>query len=40
MLGRVDKIEEDPDTKSILVKDDYGFNVMYDATFIDMRALE
>ena len=24
----------------MLVTDDYGFNVMYDATFTDMRALE
>ena len=40
MLGRVDFIKEHETTKTMLVADDYGINMMYDATFADMRALE
>ena len=40
LIGRVDKIEEHSPSKCYIVTDDYGVNVMYDATFMDMRALE
>ena len=40
LLGRVDKIEEHEPSKCFIVTDDYGVNVMYDATFADMRAVE
>ena len=40
LLGRVDKIEEHAPSKCYIVTDDYGVNVMYDATFTDMRAVE
>ena len=40
LLGRVDKIEEHKPSKCMIVTDDFGVNVMYDATFGDMRAIE
>jgi hypothetical protein len=40
LLGRVDKIEEHAQSKCFIVTDDFGVNVMYDATFGDMRAIE
>ena len=40
LLGRVDKIEEHEASKCFIVTDDYGVNVMYDAAFADMRAVE
>lgn len=40
LLGRVDKIEEHTESGYMMVTDDYGVNVLYDATFADMRNLE
>ena len=40
LMGRVDKITLDETNDFYLVTDDYGFNVMYDCVFMDMRALE
>ena len=40
MKGRVDRIWLDEKTDCFIVSDDYDFNVMYDCTFGDMRALE
>ena len=40
LMGRVDKIELDHSNDLYIVTDDYGFNVMYDSTFHDMRAVE
>lgn len=39
-LGRIDKIWRDETNDVYLVTDDYGFNIMYDCTFGDMRAVE
>ena len=39
-LGRIDKIWVDEPNDFYIVTDDYGFNVMYDCTFLDMRAVE
>ena len=38
LLGRIDHISEFEDV--VLVADDFGVNIMYDATFADMRVLE
>lgn len=40
LMGRVDRIEEHPDSGLFVVTDDYGVNIMYDATFGDMRVVE
>ena len=40
LMGRVDKIWLDSNTDCYMVTDDYGFNLMYDCTFMDMRAVE
>lgn len=41
MLGRVDEISfNDKAGGFYLVKDDFGVNVMYDASFLDMVSLE
>ena len=40
MKGRVDRIWLDEKSGCYIVTDDYDFNVMYDCTFSDMRALE
>ena len=40
MMGRVDKIWLDETNDIFVVTDDHQFNVMYDCTFQDMRALE
>lgn len=40
LLGRVDRIEEHKPSQCMIVTDDFGVNVMYDATFGDMRAIE
>lgn len=39
LMGRIDKIEENSNGYFI-VTDDYQVNLMYDATFADMRSLE
>ena len=39
-MGRVDKIWLDEPNNIYIVTDDYGFNLMYDSTFHDMRAVE
>ena len=39
-MGRIDKIWKDEPGDCYIVTDDYGFNIMYDCTFIDMRAVE
>ena len=39
LMGRIDKIEENSNGYFI-VTDDYQVDVMYDATFADMRSLE
>ena len=38
LLGRIDHISEYEDI--VLVADDFGVNIMYDATFADLRVLE
>jgi hypothetical protein len=40
MLGRWDKIHEHEQSGLLIVTDDFGVNIMYDATFADMQALE
>ena len=40
LTARVDKIEKHADSDYYLVMNDFGFSVLYDATFGDMRALE
>jgi len=40
LMGRVDKIWLDETNDIYVVTDDYGFNLMYDCTFMDMRAVE
>lgn len=40
LMGRVDKIWLDTGNDLYLVTDDYGFNVMYDCAFMDMRLVE
>jgi len=40
LLGRIDFISEHESTGCYQVTDDYAVNVMYDATFADMRVLE
>ena len=40
LIGRVDRIEEHAESGCYIVTDDFDVNVMYDATFGDMRALE
>lgn len=40
LLGRIDFLSEHEGSGCYLVTDDYSVNVMYDATFADMRALE
>ena len=40
LLGRIDKIESHEKSGCLLVTDDFGIHVMYEATFGDMRALE
>lgn len=40
LLGRVDKIEEHLKSGCYIVTDDFGVNIMFDATFGDMRAIE
>ena len=39
-MGRIDNIKLDEEMDAYIVTDDYGFNVMYDCTFMDMRAVE
>ena len=39
-MGRIDKIWIDEPSDCYIVTDDYGFNVMYDCAFTDMRAVE
>ena len=39
-MGRIDKILHDESNDLYLVQDDYGFNIMYDCTFMDMRLVE
>lgn len=39
-MGRIDKITIDEANDIFLCTDDYGFNVMYDCSMQDMRALE
>ena len=39
-MGRLDTISFDYQNEIFIVTDDYGFNLMYDCTFSDMRALE
>lgn len=40
LMGRIDKIWLDEPNDIYIVSDDYGFNLMYDCTFSDMRAVE
>ena len=40
LMGRIDKILHDESNDLYLVQDDYGFNIMYDCTFMDMRLVE
>lgn len=40
MMGRIDTITLDEANDLYIVADDYGFNLMYDCTFSDMRAVE
>jgi hypothetical protein len=40
LMGRLDKISYDDVNDIYIVTDDYGFNLMYDCTFSDMRAIE
>lgn len=40
LVGRADKIYVHRDTGLPLVKDDFDINILYDATFLDVRALE
>ena len=40
LMGRVDRINYDETAELFIVSDDYGFNLMYDVTFTDMRAVE
>lgn len=39
-MGRIDNIHLDEKIDCYIVTDDYGFNLMYDCTFMDMRAVE
>ena len=39
-MGRIDKIWLDETNDIYIVTDDYGFNLMYDCSFMDMRAVE
>lgn len=39
-MGRIDKIWLDEANDIYIVTDDYGFNLMYDCSFMDMRAVE
>ena len=39
-MGRIDRIWHDEGNDLYIVTDDYGFNLMYDCTFMDMRAVE
>jgi hypothetical protein len=38
--GRIDFYTEHQQSRCILVSDDFGVNLMYDSTFVDMRVLE
>ena len=40
LLGRIDDITFNEKCGVYLVKDDFGLHVMFDATFMDMRAME
>ena len=40
LMGRVDKIWLDNENDLFIVTDDHQFNIMYDCTFQDMRAVE
>lgn len=40
MLGRSDVLYEHKHSGLNLVKDDFGVHIMWDAAFLDMRALE
>jgi hypothetical protein len=40
LIGRKDKIYQDQQSKLILVKDDFGINILYDCAFTDLENLE